>query len=101
VTARLPVRADGPGDSREWTVLLCSADDDGRLDVLTEGVSVAPAAARLVTVALGPVCAALRDDQQLAVLVSGGSTPRWRPVAGSGRRSIDPGAALAVTAEPA
>jgi predicted acyl esterase len=101
VTARLPVRADGPGDSREWTVLLCSADDDGRLDVLTEGVSVAPTAARLVTVALGPVCAALRDDQQLAVLVSGGSTPRWRPVAGSGRRSIDPGAALAVTAEPA
>lgn len=94
--ARLRTAASG-GSERHWTVVLCQQADDGRLDVLTEGIAAAPVDAECVDVPLGDLCLEMRAGSRLVALISGGSVPRWQPVTTAGHQRVRAGSHLVVT----
>jgi hypothetical protein len=70
------------GDDRaDWVCVLCTTDRRGQLVNLCEGIERSPAEAASVVVELGDVCVQLPRGARLDVLVSGGSYPRWEPLA--------------------
>lgn len=99
ISVALPVRASG-GEHRDWTATLCRVRPDGRLDNLCEGIVRREAAADAVEIRLGDACVELPPGAELALLVAGGSFPRWAPVAQPGVQRVLPGGVLRVTTAP-
>jgi uncharacterized protein len=99
VSARLPVAADGEGRC-DWAATLCLVGSDGRLDNLCEGIARCDATAAEVAIELGDVCVELAPGARLALLVAGGSFPRWEGVSRAGRQRVMPGGALRVRVSP-
>lgn len=93
ITVDLPVRARG-GMTRQWVATLCLERPDGTLHNLAEGVAEADVGRDTVTIELGDLCVELAAGSRLAVVVAGGSVPRWRPPAAPGRQEVLAGARL-------
>jgi predicted acyl esterase len=89
----LAVEARG-GDRRQWTAVLARYASDGALDAITEGVAWADTAATSVSIPVGDVCLQLDRGDRIAVIVAGGSVPRWEPVTTSGVQGILEGSTL-------
>ena len=96
VRAVLDVSTEG-GGSADWVCTLCMRECGGALLNLCEGIARSAGEDR-VSVELGDICVELAPDQELVLLVAGGSYPRWEPLNAACTQQIRSGSELHLTA---